>query len=253
MFLFMEFYLILSVLLIFLLISYAIWPILGLLSNTWGGLRSYGRRNSVQLYSFSSGSSSLPRYLLLPFLYFDPWDETYWFPTLKSSGFRNIFCTCFKNRNPIDRYRNLSFWFCVWFIYELRNPNLSIGITYWLNTRFGCFPCFWFWICDLDFKSFSLGQKWHPDKQKGEDSATSRFQEINEAYKGWHLYNYLEIPFLFFMFNVSFTYVLQSSLYLADKRTFLGSIYEGFLANQCVSSETRICSFDTNDHMNFIS
>ncbi|KAL3577141.1 hypothetical protein D5086_022424 [Populus alba] len=25
--------------------------------------------------------------------------------------------------------------------------------------------------------------KWHPDKQKDEDSATSRFQEINEAYQ----------------------------------------------------------------------
>ncbi|KAL4556472.1 hypothetical protein LXL04_039126 [Taraxacum kok-saghyz] len=28
-----------------------------------------------------------------------------------------------------------------------------------------------------------LALKWHPDKQKGEDSATSKFQEINEAYK----------------------------------------------------------------------
>jgi uncharacterized membrane protein (DUF485 family) len=27
-------------------------------------------------------------------------------------------------------------------------------------------------------------QKWHPDKQKDEDNATSRFQEINEAYQG---------------------------------------------------------------------
>ncbi|KVI06786.1 DnaJ domain-containing protein [Cynara cardunculus var. scolymus] len=26
-------------------------------------------------------------------------------------------------------------------------------------------------------------QKWHPDKQKGEDGATSKFQEINEAYQ----------------------------------------------------------------------
>lgn len=26
-------------------------------------------------------------------------------------------------------------------------------------------------------------QKWHPDKKK-EETATSRFQEINEAYKG---------------------------------------------------------------------
>jgi DnaJ-class molecular chaperone len=26
-------------------------------------------------------------------------------------------------------------------------------------------------------------QKWHPDKFKEEDSATSRFQEINEAYQ----------------------------------------------------------------------
>ncbi|GLT79896.1 hypothetical protein SLA2020_513650 [Shorea laevis] len=28
-----------------------------------------------------------------------------------------------------------------------------------------------------------LALKWHPDKQKGEDTATSRFQEINEAYQ----------------------------------------------------------------------
>ncbi|KAK1263622.1 hypothetical protein QJS04_geneDACA011957 [Acorus gramineus] len=28
-----------------------------------------------------------------------------------------------------------------------------------------------------------LALKWHPDKRKDEDSATSRFQEINEAYK----------------------------------------------------------------------
>ncbi|KAG0458195.1 hypothetical protein HPP92_023041 [Vanilla planifolia] len=28
-----------------------------------------------------------------------------------------------------------------------------------------------------------LALKWHPDKKKGEDSTTSRFQEINEAYK----------------------------------------------------------------------
>ncbi|RDX88377.1 dnaJ, partial [Mucuna pruriens] len=28
-----------------------------------------------------------------------------------------------------------------------------------------------------------LALKWHPDKQKGQDSATSRFQEINEAYQ----------------------------------------------------------------------
>lgn len=33
------------------------------------------------------------------------------------------------------------------------------------------------WICT---------QKWHPDKQKGQDSATSRFQDINEAYQGMH-------------------------------------------------------------------
>ncbi|GLT93736.1 hypothetical protein SLE2022_115120 [Rubroshorea leprosula] len=29
-----------------------------------------------------------------------------------------------------------------------------------------------------------LALKWHPDKQKGEDTATSRFQEINEANQG---------------------------------------------------------------------
>ncbi|XP_020089753.1 uncharacterized protein LOC109711226 [Ananas comosus] len=28
-----------------------------------------------------------------------------------------------------------------------------------------------------------LALKWHPDKKKGEESATSRFQEINEAYQ----------------------------------------------------------------------
>ncbi|KAI0523094.1 uncharacterized protein LOC110098513 [Dendrobium catenatum] len=28
-----------------------------------------------------------------------------------------------------------------------------------------------------------LALKWHPDKKKGEDCSTSRFQEINEAYK----------------------------------------------------------------------
>ncbi|URE18530.1 DnaJ domain [Musa troglodytarum] len=37
----------------------------------------------------------------------------------------------------------------------------------------------------VDFDFFSLlskPKKWHPDKKK-EESATSRFQEINEAYK----------------------------------------------------------------------
>ncbi|XP_010413819.1 PREDICTED: uncharacterized protein LOC104700068 isoform X2 [Camelina sativa] len=33
---------------------------------------------------------------------------------------------------------------------------------------------------NLDFENF---KKWHPDKFKEEDSATSRFQEINEAYQ----------------------------------------------------------------------
>ncbi|XP_028802125.1 uncharacterized protein LOC114757292 [Neltuma alba] len=28
-----------------------------------------------------------------------------------------------------------------------------------------------------------LALKWHPDKKKGQDAATSRFQEINEAYQ----------------------------------------------------------------------
>ena len=27
-------------------------------------------------------------------------------------------------------------------------------------------------------------KKWHPDKQKDQDSSTSRFQDINEAYQG---------------------------------------------------------------------
>nr|XP_004490426.1 uncharacterized protein LOC101496602 isoform X2 [Cicer arietinum] len=35
----------------------------------------------------------------------------------------------------------------------------------------------------ITFVSLSLRfSKWHPDKQKDQDSATSRFQEINEAY-----------------------------------------------------------------------
>ena len=32
--------------------------------------------------------------------------------------------------------------------------------------------------------SFPLSQKWHPDKHKGDDAATAKFQEINEAYTG---------------------------------------------------------------------
>ncbi|MFQ6628685.1 hypothetical protein Gotur_008178 [Gossypium turneri] len=39
-----------------------------------------------------------------------------------------------------------------------------------------------------------LALKWHPDKQKDDgDSATSRFQEINEAYQGNYLS--LSVPF----------------------------------------------------------
>lgn len=42
-------------------------------------------------------------------------------------------------------------------------------------------------------------QKWHPDKLKGEESATSKFQEINEAYQGnWSLFAQLEIVFICF-------------------------------------------------------
>uniref|UniRef100_A0A0V0H7R3 Putative dnaJ-related protein SCJ1-like n=1 Tax=Solanum chacoense TaxID=4108 RepID=A0A0V0H7R3_SOLCH len=33
-----------------------------------------------------------------------------------------------------------------------------------------------------------LALKWHPDKQKDQDSATSKFQEINEAYQGWFFF-----------------------------------------------------------------
>ncbi|KAG8370720.1 hypothetical protein BUALT_Bualt13G0012700 [Buddleja alternifolia] len=38
---------------------------------------------------------------------------------------------------------------------------------------------------DEDIRSnyIRLALKWHPDKQKDEDTATSRFQEINEAYQ----------------------------------------------------------------------
>ncbi|KAH7848958.1 hypothetical protein Vadar_010786 [Vaccinium darrowii] len=38
----------------------------------------------------------------------------------------------------------------------------------------------------LNFDFFSAlykRRKWHPDKQKDQDNATSRFQEINEAYQ----------------------------------------------------------------------
>ncbi|XP_043713668.1 chaperone protein DnaJ-like isoform X2 [Telopea speciosissima] len=37
---------------------------------------------------------------------------------------------------------------------------------------------------DFDFFSeLTKPKQWHPDKRKDEDSATSRFQEINEAYR----------------------------------------------------------------------
>ena len=37
-------------------------------------------------------------------------------------------------------------------------------------------------------------KKWHPDKQKDQDSSTSRFQDINEAYQGQFF-----IYFLYFL------------------------------------------------------
>ncbi|XP_010540441.1 PREDICTED: uncharacterized protein LOC104814209 [Tarenaya hassleriana] len=36
---------------------------------------------------------------------------------------------------------------------------------------------------DIRSNFIRLALKWHPDKHKDEDSATSRFQEINEAYQ----------------------------------------------------------------------
>lgn len=46
-------------------------------------------------------------------------------------------------------------------------------------------------------------QKWHPDKKR-ENNATSRFQDINEAYKGWfstvhilYLSSHVDDTFLF--------------------------------------------------------
>ncbi|CAN6233356.1 unnamed protein product [Urochloa humidicola] len=37
---------------------------------------------------------------------------------------------------------------------------------------------------DFDFISLlAKPKKWHPDKKQGEENATSRFQEINEAYQ----------------------------------------------------------------------
>lgn len=40
----------------------------------------------------------------------------------------------------------------------------------------------WVWLC---------AQKWHPDKQKAQDSTTSRFQDINEAYQGMYVSVYV--------------------------------------------------------------
>ncbi|XP_008444957.2 uncharacterized protein LOC103488141 isoform X2 [Cucumis melo] len=37
---------------------------------------------------------------------------------------------------------------------------------------------------DIRANYIRLALKWHPDKQKNQDVATSRFQEINEAYQG---------------------------------------------------------------------
>ncbi|KAJ8748024.1 hypothetical protein K2173_010184 [Erythroxylum novogranatense] len=36
---------------------------------------------------------------------------------------------------------------------------------------------------DIRSNYIRLALKWHPDKQKDQDNATSRFQEINEAYQ----------------------------------------------------------------------
>jgi len=56
--------------------------------------------------------------------------------------------------------------------------------------RFMCFFSFSNLVLGLLIISIFLTQKWHPDKQKDQDSATSRFQDINEAYQGIYLFIY---------------------------------------------------------------
>ncbi|KAL9315825.1 hypothetical protein ACSQ67_016826 [Phaseolus vulgaris] len=44
---------------------------------------------------------------------------------------------------------------------------------------------------DIRSNYIRLALKWHPDKQKDQDSTTSRFQDINEAYQGMYVSMYL--------------------------------------------------------------
>lgn len=52
------------------------------------------------------------------------------------------------------------------------------------------------------FNFFFYGQKWHPDKQKDQDSSTSRFQDINEAYQGKFISQFP--PAIFWLFDHNF-------------------------------------------------
>jgi len=59
----------------------------------------------------------------------------------------------------------------LWFVVFFSSSNFVLG---------------WLWLVNNLY--FLNTQKWHPDKQKDQDSATSRFQDINEAYQGIYLF-----------------------------------------------------------------
>lgn len=64
------------------------------------------------------------------------------------------------------------------------------------------------------FYIFFYGQKWHPDKQKDQDSATSRFQDINEAYQGKFISQFP--PAIFWLFDHDFSLILWEFFFLRD-------------------------------------
>ncbi|VVA96266.1 unnamed protein product [Arabis nemorensis] len=61
----------------------------------------------------------------------------------------------------------------------------------------------------LNYRKLAL--KWHPDKHNGDTVATSKFQEITEAY-----YNVLMDPALRFEYDFN-RYLRDSQIYFADK------------------------------------